>query len=264
MTWRGRIADAPLSPKLSTGTPDDVVPESPDELLAECRAHEGYEEITLEAYTCARLLASEHWSGNPTELAAIGDAELNRCQKKGTSLFRHLTAGTGQYGAQSGTRPASTRRDPAPRHVQAALELVATGAARGVSQGATRFFDPKCQLDLYGKRRAAHPLTILERWSFDRDWYYTKAERFGDDSVGFPERYKLAGNTGSSTEAWVGPIVGIDPWRLMLMESMAPGETHTARYRAAKRLIERRIGGRWAEGLILLVALGAAKFGGFA
>jgi hypothetical protein len=43
--------------------------------------------------------------------------------------------------------------------------------------------------------------------------------------------------SGRKTEAWVGPIDGVDPFRLMLMEPHELGALHDARYLAADAIL---------------------------
>ena len=204
-----------------------TVIQSPTELLAQARRYDPT--ITLDELTGARLAASEHGSGSFTELCCIVDSELNRAQRRGKSLYKSLTY-KDTFGKQGKTRRASTRRDPRMRHLLAARAVI-SGKARGISQGATRFYDPKAQLSAYkrwkaGKsnRRHCHPLVILERWAFDLPWAKTK------------KRCRLnRRKPGRRPQQWVGPIAGVDPIRLMLMGP--GGAEHKERYESARRLI---------------------------
>lgn len=199
--------------------------QSPTELLEQARRYDPA--ITLDELTGARLAASEHGSGSFTELCCIVDAELNRAKRKGKSLYKSLTY-KNTFGKQGKTRRASTRRDPRMRHLLAA-RAVLSGKARGISQEATRFYDPRVQLSAYkrwraGKsdRRHCHPLVILERWSFDLPWAKKPCRL---------NRHK----PGSHPQEWIGPIAGVDPVRLMLMRP-ATAE-HKEQYEAARKVI---------------------------
>jgi hypothetical protein len=127
------------------------------------------------------------------------------------------------------------------RHLLAA-RAVLSGEARGIARGATRFFDPS-QLDklhhayaqwVAGGRQGEKPmivscdaLSLLEAWCFD----------LGRDPATTNSYPSSRNRQGNQTQAWVGPIAGIDPWRLMLMKPMAVGEEHRRRYQAAKPVI---------------------------
>lgn len=224
----------------STVDAEMTVRETPDELLAQARRYDP--QITLDELTAARLVASEHGSGSFAELTAIIDSELNRAERKGHSLFQSLTY-RGTFGRQGGAakRPASTRQDPRMRHVMAA-RAVLSGNARGISRGATLFFNPE-QMELQARaykrwlqsgKQGKKPLvvscdalTLLEAWCFD----------LGHDPATGNRCPPNRGHRGKNTLAWVGPIDGIDPWRLMLMKPMALGEEHTRAYQAARQVI---------------------------
>ena len=70
-------------------------------------------------------------------------------------------------------------------------------------------------------------LTLLEPWSFD----YKKQGK----SRCRPDRSRR----GRHSLAWVGPIPGVDPCRLLLMKPMAVGPEHTRRYQAARAVLVR-------------------------
>lgn len=217
---------------------DGKVQESPDELLAQAREYDP--DITLDELTGARLIASEHASGTPVEQACIADSECNRAQRRGLSLFDSVTRGHG-FGKQGRERPASTRRDPNQGHLWVSQSVVA-GDARGISGEAIRFYDPlilQKQNRRYlkwlasgriGKKPAivsCDALTLLEAWSYD----YGK--KGGNRCP--PDRSK----PGRNTLAWVGPIPGVDPLRLLLMKPMAIGPEHTRMYQAARDILKR-------------------------
>ena len=216
--------------RINRSTTDEAmtVRESPTELLRQARRFDP--NVTLDELTGARLAASEHGSGSFTELCCIVDAELNRAERRGKSLYQSLTY-RDTFGKQGRTRRASTRRDPRIRHLLAARAVI-SGKARGISRGATRFYDPKAQHRAHkrwksGKsdRRHCPPLVILERWAFDLPW----AKRKGACKLNRtrPGRHKLQ---------WVGPIAGVDPLRLFLMRPAT--DQHQAFYDVARKLLE--------------------------
>ena len=239
--WTGPIVpelprDAPRG-KLTRSTVGDRgrVREAPDVLLAQARAAARDPSITLDELAGARLAASEYGGGSLVELATIVDAEVNRAEKAGRSLFDSLTrgAGFGRQG-QGSKRPASTRLDPEFRHLWAA-RAVLVGMARGIARGAVAFFNPAVMDSTHAAWKAGRgsiptscdALGLLEVWSYDRP-------RLGDAACPFdPSR------VGPSTHAWVGPIPDVDPWRLMLMKPAAPGAEHFGAYVAARKEIEK-------------------------
>lgn len=221
----------------SDETAGDVV-QSPDELLAQARKH--IPDMTLDELTGARLAASEHGSGNATELACIIDSEQNRAARRGQSLYASLTRGHG-FGKQGKKRPASTRRDPAIRHFLIS-RTVTSGDARGISREAIRFYDPYILNRQNGKYRrwlargrvgdkpaivSCDALTLLEAWSFD---YGKKGGNRCPPDRSRPGRHPLA---------WVGPIPGVDPIRLFLMKPMPIGPEHQRIYEAARDVLRR-------------------------
>lgn len=227
--------------RINWSTIDDAgnVNESPTELLTQAVRIDVH--IDLDELTGARLIASEHASATFTEAACIVDAELNRAERKGQTLYRSLTHAD-TFGKQGKTRPASTRRDPLYRHVLAA-RAVLSGKARGISRGATRFFDPvameamhrKYRQWLEGGRQGKRPsvvscdaLNLLEAWSFDLG-------RAPNGNRCPPDRSKR----GRNPLAWVGPIPGVDAMRLFLMKPLPLGALHTRLYEAARALLRR-------------------------
>ncbi len=211
--YLARIASARTSPLL--------------ESAASARAYypSRAEEITDDVYTLSRVLGSEHFSGRPVELCCLADAGANKAQAAGQSLHQYATGGAG-YGSQGGARQVSTARMGGPRHVLAALAVVGPGGpARGISQGARRYFDPKAQLALLAQYGIAHycpPDVILKRWTYDLSWG--------------SERCSLKTARGSHQEEWVGPIDGVDPYQLMLMRPKTAQQD--ALYAEALKIIE--------------------------
>ena len=218
-----------------------IVQQGAMQLLQQAVEHDP--EVDLDELTGARLAASEHASGTFTELVCIVDAEVNRAQGKGTSLFASVTHES-RFGKQGGKRPASTRRDPQMRHLLASRAVI-RGPARGISRGATRFYDPEAMQVMHrryrqwldGGRKGKKPaivscdaFTLLEAWSFD----------FGRKGKSRcpPDRSR----TGRHPLAWVGPIPGVDPLRLLLMKPMPVGDEHQHMYEAARDVLVHGLG----------------------
>lgn len=220
-----------------------IVQEGPMQLLQQALRYDP--EVDLDELTGARLVASELGSGTFTELTCIVDAEVNRAERRGKSLYTSL-AYNHQFGKQGGKRPATTRLDPKMRHLLAARAVI-RGTARGVSNGATRFYDPEAMEVLHRRyrnwvdsgRKGKRPsvvscdaITLLEAWSFD----YAKKEKGGNRCP--PDRTR----SGRYTQAWVGPIPGVDPLRLFLMKPMSLGAEHTRMFEAARDVLRQGLG----------------------
>lgn len=224
------------------------------ETLEEARA-KADKSLTLDEYTLARMVYSEHASGSPTELVCLADAGANKAEAEGRSIYLYATNGSG-YGAQGersdagGKRPVSTARAPTPRHVAAALAVlrgstlfglpIGKAPARGIAKGARRFFDPRTQDKLHqdykagrsgGKVHSCSALGLLKAWTFDRP--YCGGSRCCSD--GAPPS---SGRNGSSQEEWVGPIEGVDPYELMLMRPKSALQEQL--YAEAVKVIESR------------------------
>ena len=233
-----------LGPRINDSTVDAAgsVRQSIETLLAQARKFDPL--VSVDELAAARLIASEYASGSETEWAAIVDAEMNRAEKNGRSLMRSLTGTSARFGRQGASppRPASTRLDPRRAHLDVAIAVVRGGEMRGISRGATRFFDPRAQDGQHNKWKSGGSkhihscpaLGTLEAWSFDY--------RRGKDRDGKRRRRCPPDKTrvGKNTLAWVGPIAGIDAYELMLFAPTPTGLEHTKRYVAARALIEAR------------------------
>lgn len=233
--WDADINAAGASTRLSRSTvgDDGAVVESDEQLLTAARRVGG--DMTRDEYTLARIIASELGDGTAAELLCIGDADLNRARAAGRSVYDHATAGHG-YGRQgdpSGSpRPVATSKDPTVRHLRAVRALLAPGGARGIARGAQRYFDPKTQLALWRAGKAHHPLTILDRWTFNRAWA-GGVVRDDDGRMTRP-----LGPVRPGGEEWTGPIAGVDAWELMLMRPQTAAQLEL--YREAVEVIESR------------------------
>jgi len=203
------------------------------ELLEQARRAMRDPSITLDELAGARLAASEYERGTLVELACIVDAEVTRAVASRRSLYQSLTrgAGFGRQG-QGSARPASTARDPKWTHLWAA-RAVLSGAGRGIARGAVRFFDPEAMDVMHARWKAGRSkivtscdaLSLLEAWSFDRPRRGARACPFDPTK------------TGPRTQAWVGPIDGVNAWRLMLMRPEPAGPVHLSQYLAAAGVI---------------------------
>lgn len=240
--WKDRVRRADKRRRLtSSSRTDGVVDQAPADLLVAARAALGDDELHLETYTLARVIASEEFTATPEEWACLGDADLNRAARRGLSVFDHVTGKTGLYGEQRGARKVASSRDPAEVHVVVARALL-SGEARGIARGAYRYFDPAAQLAVWRRRegaaKPAPPLVVLERWCYD------KAFVRGTDQelVGGNERRPWLSGVGDDLEEWVGPIAGVDAYNLMLFRKADAGADHNRRYLEARQVIRSKNG----------------------
>lgn len=193
--------------------------------------------LTRDSYALARVVASEFGQGEPTEMCCIADAIVNHADARGLSLFDHITERTGQFGSQGhgSNRKMSSKLDPGPRHVEAALAIVRRGffgalppPLRGVAKGAYQFMDPKAQTSSNADDAARNcpPLAVLESWTY--------ARKILTHTGGC----ELADQRGGGQLEWVGPIPGVDAYQLMLFRAATAQQD--ALYAAARRVIESR------------------------
>ncbi len=227
----------------SSSNDGEIVAESAESLLAQARQQTPT--LTMHEYALARVMASEVGGGTPQELVAIGDVTANL---GGVNLFRWITDGTGRFGKQGqssgrGNRQVSSRQDPGPRHIVAALSVLRPGfslhglpvigailgnlvggPARGFTRGATKFFSPRAQGN---SCTDTHPsaLSLLKRWTYDLSWKNRAT-------------CELGSRRGLSQREWVGPIAGIDAYRQMLFRPATGAQDRN--YELAKRVIESR------------------------
>lgn len=234
--WVKAVRSAPSAPRFAT-------------LAA---AQERYPGLTRDEYTLARVIASEFGSGTAEEMAAIGDADLNRAERDGRSVYDHATRGNG-YGRQgegSPPRPVATRLAPSPRHIAVVFALMRQGV-RGIAKGATQYFDPRDQ-DLLNRQwsdgrrsmRVCPPLVQHERWAFGLSARTA--------TVAGRKVCELFG-TRKPTLEWVGPIGGVDPWRLFLFRRAT--SRHAELFVEGQRVIRSRGTYRGADMAILTLAL---------
>lgn len=152
-------------------------------------------DIDLPTYTLARYIASEQGDGSPEERVAVAQAAINRVALEGladvTSLLLYRGAHGGYYGpiyASGSTssapygRWASTNLDPSLGDLMIA-RFVLDGGAGDFAQGADDQVGP-------------------EIWSVDQAVANTRA-------------------TGQNRNYWVGPLPGVDWWRIFLTKHEA-------------------------------------------
>lgn len=216
----------------STADADGTVEQSAEQLLGQARRFDP--STTLEELALARMIASEHDSGNLAEWHTLVDVALNR-----GPVLAQLTDRRGHFGRQGGGgRTASTRRDPVLAQLHAARSVL-SGRHRGISRGAVRFFDARTQDRLYDRYKAGiktgnriittscDALTLLEVWSYD-------LRKSGRNRCP-PDRIRR----GPRPLAWVGEIPGVDAYRLLLMRPSIAGPAHDDTYGAARLMLLR-------------------------
>ena len=234
MSYQSAIDAAGGGKRLSQSTlSDGVVDQSPEELLAQARRLDA--DVTLEEYTLARVMYSENGSGPAVHLLCIGDADVNRAERKRVSVFKHATGGTSRFGQQGvGGRPVSTRFDPTVRTLRAA-RFILSGDARGITRGGTHYYDPRTQLAMWAKGdpHYCHPLAILESWTFSRPI----VRRTTDDEG---RRVCELGDSNGGGMEWVGAIDGVDAWDLMVLKTRSTAASQARHYEEARAVIESR------------------------
>ncbi len=132
---------------------------SPQDCAAQASAALGIDTVDVDAYSLARMLASEEESATPTTKAALAWVALNVAAARGTTITMLVTTdvnahGDGLYGHQAG-RWASTASDPYEQDLNVALNCLA-GSTPDPTGGAVHFFRPTLQDKLFslGKVRA--------------------------------------------------------------------------------------------------------------
>lgn len=124
------------------------VPDDPDALARKAADTLGIADTSVEAYSLARMCASEGESYNAATKAAICWVAVNVSNSRNTSVTALLTNdsnahGQGKYGKQTG-RWASTASDPYAVDWNIALNVL-TGATPDPTNGATHYFEPTLQ-----------------------------------------------------------------------------------------------------------------------
>lgn len=132
----------------------------PDTLARQAADTLGIADTSIEAYSLARMLASEEESATPATKAALAWVAINVSNARNTSVTGLLTDdnnahGQGKYGKQVG-RWASTATDPYEQDWNVALNCL-TGDTPDPTAGAVHFFRPTLQDELLslGKVRAS-------------------------------------------------------------------------------------------------------------
>jgi hypothetical protein len=136
--------------RLTTTTADSNgdIQADPNDLARQAADTLGIADTSVEAYSLARMCASEGESYSPATKAAICWVALNVANARNTSVTALLTDdtnahGQGLYGKQTG-RWASTINDPYEGDWNIALNVL-TGATPDPTNGATHYFEPSLQ-----------------------------------------------------------------------------------------------------------------------
>lgn len=220
-----------------------VVQQSPEVLLAQ--AQRVVPGITADEYSLARVIASEAGSRPEAEQLVIAACDSNRARSARLSLLAHIARG-GKYGAQgTGGRLQSSRLDPTEQHARLAMRVVREKL--DPTGGAEIYFNPAVQWRCHTHPRECSVVGELNRnqspEAVVRSWSYIMERRScGRDAS---ERYVCVyGPPTGRRNQWVGPIRGIDPWRLMVFRRGADEATHEERTRAALEVIAAGIKGQ--------------------
>lgn len=171
-----------------------IVSEPPATLAARAGA-------TPEEYALARLIASEGYGGTGDDAeargrVAIAQAVVNEARRQRKSVLSLLTEHkdgfmNGYFGSQKAKRYAATTRDPKRWDLEIA-RAVLRGSVPDLAQGATNFLDP----EIWG-RAAARGTTATQ----------------GGNPL---KAFETVVNDWHKDKAWIGPILGIDSYYLML------------------------------------------------
>ena len=219
-----------------------VVQESPAALLEQARR--AIPDITADEYALARVIASEAGSRPEVEQMVIASCDINRARRAGLSLSAHIARG-GRYGAQGiGGRLQSSRLDPSAVHARLAMRVVREG--RDYALGGEIYFNPRVQWRCHSRPRECSVDGELNRnqspEAVVKSWSYVMARR----SCGRDAQQRYVCSYGPATgkrNQWVGPIVGIDPWQLMVFQPRNDG-AHEQRTQEALQVIRRGIAGQ--------------------
>lgn len=241
---------------------DGVVQELPEVLWRQ--AQRVIPDISLDEYSLARVIASEAGRRPSAERLVVGSCDVNRARRKGVSLAVHITR-AGRYGSQGvGGRLQSSRLDPGEEHARDAMRIVRE--KRDDARGGTVYFNPRTQWACFsrptecavtgGLNHSQHPEAIVTSWS-----YVVKRGTCGRDAQ---KRYVCPyGKPTGTRMQWVGPIVGVDPWQLMVFAETATA-AHEAMTQQALQIVREGIGGHSAVfqgmsmGTVLLLVGSAA------
>lgn len=186
------------------------------------------EGVTLDEYALARMIASEEGSGPAVYWLAVGEAARNEAMRRKIGVAELLLRSTmpaanGRFSEQAAGKWASTRRDPNQRHLAAAKAVL--GGSQ-FTNGARDFFSPA------GQDKGVQ----------------------GDHKLRLTSEQYIQRQADRALE-WVGPIEGIDAYRLMLFRDGAqPVGTRQALDELARARQERKRKG--AGTLVVLAALG--------
>lgn len=191
--------------------------------------------IDLETYSLARVIASEFGKGTHREQLAIAVADVRRARG---AIFVHCVGKAGTYGRQGALRPVATSQDPTLAHAQIAAQAIAGEGAADFGN-AIQYFDVVSQMAIWQRKTALHPLTVCERWHYNK-----QIIKRGTDADG--RQLATLGPAQSGGVQWIGPRAGVRPERLMLFEAKTSDATRDNRYTAARAVIVNYLGGNAA------------------
>jgi len=205
---RAKLTDGYFGPRTTTKVVNDHERVEPDGLTLI-----GKSGSSSDAYSLARLIASECGTQPLTYQWCVAEATRNSAQAAGISIFSRVTnpgaaypaANKGYYGEQR-TRWASTKQDPKVAHHEVALAVL-SNPSMNLAKGARRWISCKVQ---DGGVQNGRPLS--------------------NDAKGIQTSWAKDGYQ------WVGPIFEpqlgqelIDPYLLCLFEFVGQGKADPAR-----------------------------------
>lgn len=174
----------------------------------------------------------------------IAACDVNRARSARLSLLAHIARG-GAFGAQgTGGRLQSSRLDPTEQHARLAMRVVRERI--DPTGGASVYFNPAVQWRCHNRPRECSVVGELNRnqspEAVVRSWSYVMERRScGRDAE---QRYVCVyGPPTGRRNQWVGPMRGIDPWRLMVFRQQAD-DAHEERTKAALEVISAGIKGK--------------------
>ncbi len=170
--------------------------------------------LPLDVYSLARMVASENGSASSATLLALAEVARNKAAQRSETVTELLTRSSitiadGRYSEQAAGKWASTRLDPNGRHVAAAT--FALGEGSNVFGDAIDFFDPSAQ------DKGQQGTHVLRQTS---------------------EEY-IAARAAEGLQ-WIGPVDGVNPYRLMCFAPPVSGIADTAA--AYQALMDGRLG----------------------
>jgi len=148
----------------------DYVPCAPEALRKQAQAYMRSigvrpRSVSLDVYSLARNIRSEHGSGSVEEKVAIAEAARNEAARRGKSLTALLllnSDGKALYGKQRQGRFAGTSQDPTVGDVQIAYYVLSKRT--NLTRGATKYLHPG------GMSSVKRLFEVLEDWGKRNVW----------------------------------------------------------------------------------------------